>query len=346
MVNLMNLPPTPPRKRKRSENMGDSLLSIGIQQHAPPNKRMKHNKMNILIPPVDNNSREKIVIVISVHSHGTINTNPDKNNNIDIKKFPNNFKNVFWKNKGVCGTVIYTNPEEGYKHELIFIHQIHNDYVHLIQKNRITDNNNLMIMKKKENKLFSDKINSEYYEQNEITNNNHDFFYIKNQENYELNEKTKKYVDKINLKCTDYLNKKLEFDEDNKASKIIISIIHNNNMEITHLVINQDDLSDFKSVIYGFKKLPYIDTNPVNNKKETLTFEKIFSILGELNEYDINLYLLDYSCSAFPFETTYDDYRKLSNYFKEKKICSGGSRKRKTVKRKTVKRKTMKRRRI
>jgi hypothetical protein len=116
------------------------------------------------------------------------------------------------------------------------------------------------------------------------------------------------------------------------------------------LDITKPDLSDFKNKLNNFLDINITDENESNINTE-ITFEQIFSILGELNEYNIDLFLLDYSCSVFPFKITKEEYVKLLKETKNQtnNLCSlGGKRtkKRKTLKRKTFKRKTIKRKTI
>ena len=326
------------------------------KQNSTKDVNLTTNDVNLTTNDV--NLKKKLTVIISVNSHGEIIENPNKNKCLDIQKFPSNFITVFYKNKGVCGKVVsfdILNKETLNK-------QIHNSYVNLInknyeenKKNSITIDQKLLdginTLKQKENSLFTKDIDDDIDLFNLENVHNQDLFYNKINNKYELNEKTNKYIDKLSIGNMFYVNKSLGFTDSNpnfkNFIKIFITIVYND--KNLSLEITKPDLSYLKKNLYKFldinKNRKDENESNINKMNTEITFEQIFSILGDLNEYYIYLFLLDYSCSVFPFKITKEEYVKLLKETKNQtnNLCSlGGKGKRKTIKRKTIKRKTNK----
>lgn len=287
---------------------------------------------------------KKLTVIISVNAHGEVIENPNKNKCLDIQNFPSNFITVFYKNKGVCGKVVANDIyNKTTSHE-----DIHKDYVNLInknyeenKKNSITIDQKLLdgidTLKQKENPLFPKEIDDDIELFNLKDVHNQDVFYDKIDNKYKINEKTNKYIDKLSVGNMYYVNKSLGFTEQiskiQNFIKIYITIVYND--KNLSLEINKPNLSDFKKKLYNFLDIDIKKTESNKKKMNTeITFKQIFSILGELNEYYIDLFLLDYSCSGFPFKITKEEYVKLIKETKNQtnNLCSLGG-KLKTIKR-------------
>ena len=349
--------PLPETTRKRNriedENLKDENLNTkdeNLKENLNENLKENLNTEDLV------DLTKKLTVIISVNAHGEVIENPNKNKCMDIQKFPSNFITVFYKNKGVCGKVVANDiSDKTTSHE-----QIHKDYVNLInknydenKKNSITINQKLLdgldSLKQKENPLFPKDIDDKIDLFNLKDVHNQDLFHNKTDNKYKLNDKTNKYIDKLSIGNMYYVNKSLGFTDSNpnfkNFIKIYITIVYDN--KNLSLEITKPDLSDFKNKLNNFLDINITNENESNINTE-ITFEQIFSILGELNEYNIDLFLLDYSCSGFPFKITKEEYVKLLKETKNQtnNLCSlGGKRtqKRKTFKRKTLKRKTFKR---
>jgi hypothetical protein len=336
---------TPLSERTRIKQK-NAILSTINENLSTINENLStiNEKLNTINEDLDTEDlTKKLTVIISVNAHGEVIENPNKNKCMDIQNFPSNFITVFYKNKGVCGKVVSNDiSNKTTSHE-----QIHKDYVNLInknykenKKNSITIDQKLLdgidTLKQKENPLFPKEI--DYVDLFNLEDvHNQDVFYNKINNKYELNEKTNKYIDKLSVGNIYYINKSLSFTDDNpnfqNFIKIFITIVYND--KNVSLEINKPNLSDFKTKLYNFLDIDIKKTESNKKKMNTeITFKQIFSILGELNDYYIDLFLLDYSCSGFPFKITKEEYVKLIKETKNKtnNLCSLGG-KLKTIKR-------------
>jgi hypothetical protein len=95
--------------------------------------------------------------------------------------------------------------------------------------------------------------------------------------------------------------------------------------------MDNPNLSDIKTKILQSLKKPKTESNTKSKEPDFFSLADLFDIFGSLNDYDIHLFLFDYSCSAF-----YSDIKDHQNYneiMKNINIAKGGN-KYQTIRRK------------
>ena len=296
-------------------------------------------------------TKKSLVIVISIMVHGNVELIKNNNNkyNLSVKKFPNNFKSTFWKNIGVCGKRTYTKSSTQTE-------PIHKAYVDaIIQKKNLKyaipdDITNL------ENNYVSNILTDTTCSRSPVDGTNQDVFYeVTNDDNniqYKCNDTYKPFLNRIYHDKIKYLNKIISFTNknNNPNNALYISIIIENETKMFKC-INITELVDVVKYIISsfiiqetndnyFDILPLTNSlNALSNPKvtdpEMVTLSDIFELLSLIINYDIELYLLDYSCSSFKIDIGNTDFNKI---LFDQSIAQGGNiqfnRKKKTKRRK------------
>jgi hypothetical protein len=293
----------------------------------------------------------KIIVIISIHAHGKVIT---LDRGEYSEKFPSNFKYTFWKNIGVCGKIHYA------KVDIRTFYQIHNSYIYWIKSlyKRITNFESLTQNDETYNKIKKLEQKVHYNIDMSLKTDNFvrslpDLFYNHTPKDncknyYTCNPEFIPYINKPYIDTPYYADKSLRFETSHK-SPLYITII--DRTKTTTITCNKTtDLKKLNKFILDFikqkksKDLDISETEKILNDiffSSHLNISELFRIFELLKviDYDIDLFLLDYSCSTIGHNI---DKQTLKEFLDDPTIAKGGKRKKITRKnkRKTNKRKT------
>jgi hypothetical protein len=337
-------------RRKEAENKeaeNKEAENEGAENEGAENEEAE-NEEAIYNPLLNNEIRRKLIVIISINIHGSVSLNINNENiktisDIDVQEFPSNFKHIFWKNKGMCGKIFYGLA-------LGFKNNIHNNFVKLINKN-ISDINTNYNIQNIQDKILNPGILHNFMDSgtydpkyvpfsSDIKKDKEDIFFTENSlvkkiftcSNNSCNPNFTKYIDKPYIDTKKYVNKNLQFDV-KRDMGISIDIIDettpSNNQkyvckEISEILNFLDKISKIYSIEYN--KLSffnnYFEEQKINLGKNRFKLNKLIEVFGLINNYDINLFLFDYSCSGINIDEKKED--ELIKFLDDSTIAKGG----------------------
>lgn len=293
------------------------------------------------------NINKKLIVIISINTHGSVLS-------LDTgeyqEKFPYNFKHTFWKNIGVCGKIHYATNNIS---KLTKIHNSYIDWIKSLYKSNTafkplstTDGKYNIIKKLEEEVNYNIDIKLEN-ENDNISTYLPNLFYTHTPKNncknyYTCNPEYIPYINKPYIDTPYYADKKLSFDNE-EETPLYITIIDGN--QTTTITCNKtNDFKKINTFISNFIKQKKSKDLDVSKMEKTLNdiisnlpiyfniseLFRIFELL-EVIDYDIDLFLLDYSCSTIGHNI---DPNILKDFLNDKTISKGGKRQTRKNKRK------------
>jgi hypothetical protein len=300
--------------------------------------------------------KNKLIVIISINIHGKVNS-------LDrVFLFPSNFKHTFWKNIGVCGKMVAYNKNIGEDKPA----KTHQKYVELITSlknvdemnvNKLFDNKQIISMEK--NMIYNKDIpyKNDSNARSMRSNTNKLFYtqtptlFCKNK--YKCNPEYIQFINKPYIDTPKYLDKNLYFGND--VGSLYITIIdekQESDKKQTSWVMNSvDDLTKVTNYIYErieneLTPTMFPEFKPEIIKKidcllqqNNFLLNDLFSVFEflKLIDYEIDLFLLDYSCSTILTEKSDnpDFKKKLVGILNNNDISKGG--KRKTIRHRPLK---------
>jgi hypothetical protein len=329
-----------PPNRKLLFQSGNQLTFVRM---ANPDEKNKNNQSE------EFNHNKSVVVFITLNLHGSVIIN--NNNTLDVQPYPFNFNDIFWKNKGICGKLsYYGSPTED---NGITPESTHKVFAKSIQKQTLESD--------MEHHIYCEDLF--YYNEHRYRNCkknpceyiNQDQFYEQKDNNYVCTEKYRGLLNTPHTNTTRYVNKHLSFEGIKPEQGIFISIIDEDKIETIH----SKDTAELNNVVQFINNFIQIksnhkvelDTSEIESIQNSISTNltlynvfRIFELLDKIN-YDVDLYLLDYSCSIFNKNVKLKD----TNYDKvmdDTTIAKGGNLRFKRRKNKTKRRKISKKMKI
>jgi hypothetical protein len=313
-------------------------------------KKSNTKKLESKSPSSSSRKKESLKVIISVNVHGKVIENyyDDGLKKIEVLEFPKNFKKIIWKNKGVCGKTTISkiigkqqNNTRKNIHDIYvnFIQECYNypnfnnTYLNYIRETIIPMENCFHWYDCKRPSIdgrvkISKSFNKKIFKPN-------DLFFLEKCDNgdYVCNSKANEYIDKIYINSKKYVNKYLSFrNESNEDSRgIYISIIKDDKTSGHFQMVDKTDgisinnITDFLGIdileILNKKNKLANTIDNLLNENVDITFDLLFDFFGSL-DYNIDLYLLDYSCSGFGSDiNNHQNYNEIMN---DNTIAKGG----------------------